>query len=144
MLLHLLAPQRPKALAAASSSSASRLLIFSLAFTDSVMAVPSLFPSGSLGGSARGCACAPLPATVGDWFVLTTASRIIVRHRILTAVTFSSLVRQLSTEPHARGHQFERLCCWHLQNAPEYRHGLEGVWLWSEWPGRCGYPECDR
>jgi len=37
-----------------------------------------------------------------------------------------------------RGRQFERLCRWYLQNAPEYRPRLRNVWLWKEWPGRWG------
>jgi superfamily II DNA or RNA helicase len=37
-----------------------------------------------------------------------------------------------------RGPQFERLCAWYLQNAPEYRSEIKRVYLWREWPGRWG------
>jgi predicted helicase len=37
-----------------------------------------------------------------------------------------------------RGRDFERLCTWLLENAPEYRSQLKGVWLWDDWPGRWG------
>ena len=32
------------------------------------------------------------------------------------------------------GKDFERVCQWLLQNAPEYRSKLKRVWLWDEWP----------
>ncbi|MDC0274316.1 DEAD/DEAH box helicase family protein, partial [Planctomycetaceae bacterium] len=34
------------------------------------------------------------------------------------------------------GFDFEWLCKWYLQHAPEYQHTLEQVWLWKEWPDR--------
>ena len=34
--------------------------------------------------------------------------------------------------------QFERLCCWYLLTAPEYRLLVKQVWLWDDWPGRWG------
>jgi superfamily II DNA or RNA helicase len=36
------------------------------------------------------------------------------------------------------GRDFERLCKWLLENAPEYRRRVTRVWLWDEWPGRWG------
>ena len=36
------------------------------------------------------------------------------------------------------GGDFERLCKWLLENAPEYRSQLRRVWLWQDWPGRWG------
>jgi predicted helicase len=53
-------------------------------------------------------------------------------------MTFADLIQQLASEPALRGRQFERLCHWYLQNAPEYRYRLRKVWLWNEWPGRWG------
>ncbi len=53
-------------------------------------------------------------------------------------MSFVSLVDQLAPDPQTRGCQFERLCLWYLQNAPEYRHRLKKVWLWKEWPGIWG------
>jgi len=53
-------------------------------------------------------------------------------------MAFSDLIEQLGPTPQARGRQFERLCRWYLENAPEYCHRLRSVWLWNEWPGRWG------
>ena len=53
-------------------------------------------------------------------------------------MSFASLVDQLAPDPQTRGRQFELLCRWYLQNAPEYRTRLERVWLWKEWPGIWG------
>lgn len=36
------------------------------------------------------------------------------------------------------GKDFEKLCKYYLQNAPEYRSLFKHVWLWEEWPGRRG------
>ena len=36
------------------------------------------------------------------------------------------------------GKDFERLCLWLLQNAPEYKSKLKRTWHWDEWPGRWG------
>jgi superfamily II DNA or RNA helicase len=36
------------------------------------------------------------------------------------------------------GRDFEVLCRWILENAPEYRRRVKRVWLWDEWPGRWG------
>ena len=38
----------------------------------------------------------------------------------------------------SHGRDFERLCKWILENAPEYRPKVRRVWLWDEWPGRWG------
>ena len=45
-------------------------------------------------------------------------------------------LRTLDSRPHRRGRQFEHLCRWFLQNAPEYRPRIARVWLWDRWPGR--------
>ncbi len=53
----------------------------------------------------------------------------------------ASLERLLSVlDPanHIRGRQFERICKWYLQHAPEHRGELRHVWLWDEWPERWG------
>jgi superfamily II DNA or RNA helicase len=50
----------------------------------------------------------------------------------------AALLSQLDAQPGVRGRQFERLCAWYLQNAPEYRHRIRQVWLWSEWPEAWG------
>jgi predicted helicase len=49
-------------------------------------------------------------------------------------VPLADLLRQLDPRPDIRGRQFERICKWFLQNAPEYRRRFRRVWLWSEWP----------
>jgi superfamily II DNA or RNA helicase len=36
------------------------------------------------------------------------------------------------------GRDFERVCRWYLENAPEYRGIVKRVWLWQEWPSRWG------
>jgi superfamily II DNA or RNA helicase len=51
---------------------------------------------------------------------------------------FSELSGQFAPDPHVRGRQFESLCRWYLQNAPEYRNKLKQVWLWRDWPDRWG------
>ena len=48
------------------------------------------------------------------------------------------LLATLSEDINVRGHQWERLCKWFLQNDPRYKGQLEKVWLWDEWPGRWG------
>ncbi len=50
----------------------------------------------------------------------------------------SELLGKLHTDNHIRGRQFERICKWYLQNAPQYRLLLDKVWLWDEWPDRWG------
>lgn len=52
--------------------------------------------------------------------------------------TLSELLSKLDDDNRIRGRQFERICKWYLQNAPQYRLLLEKVWLWSEWPDRWG------
>jgi superfamily II DNA or RNA helicase len=49
-------------------------------------------------------------------------------------MTFSSLLRRFDSRPDIRGRQFELLCRWYLQNAPEYRRRFTKVWLWKDWP----------
>jgi hypothetical protein len=50
----------------------------------------------------------------------------------------ADLLGQLDASPVARGHQFELLCKWLLENDPLYEAQLDKVWLWDEWPGRWG------
>ena len=57
---------------------------------------------------------------------------------LVTVPDFASLLAALESEAVPRGIQFERLCRWLLVSAPEYRHLLEEVWLWNDWPGRRG------
>ncbi len=52
--------------------------------------------------------------------------------------TFRELYDSLDGDPNVKGRQWERLCAWYLENAPDYRRRLEKVWLWDEWPGRWG------
>ncbi len=52
--------------------------------------------------------------------------------------TIRQLLDTLDSQPAVRGRQFERICKWYLQHAPEYRTLLRRVWLWDEWPGRWG------
>jgi predicted helicase len=47
-------------------------------------------------------------------------------------------VERLLTSLAPGGRDFERLCKWLLENAPEYRRTLRRVWRWDEWPGRWG------
>ena len=53
-----------------------------------------------------------------------------------TSMSFEGLLRALSERPGPPGREFERICKWLLENAPEYRSQLKRVWLWDEWPGR--------
>jgi superfamily II DNA or RNA helicase len=52
--------------------------------------------------------------------------------------TFGGLLRSLDPRPEVRFREFERICRWLLQNAPEYRSRIRQVWLWSEWPEAWG------
>ena len=52
--------------------------------------------------------------------------------------TIKELIGRLDSDPHRRGHQFERICQWYLSHDPEYRLRLKRVWLWDQWPGRWG------
>jgi len=49
-----------------------------------------------------------------------------------------TLFDRLSPEEHRRGHQFERICKWFLENDPKYKREIKRVWLWDDWPGRWG------
>ncbi len=51
---------------------------------------------------------------------------------------FASLLACLDPRPDVRGKQFERICKWYLENAPEYRGRVAKVWLWKEWPQAWG------
>ena len=49
------------------------------------------------------------------------------------------LLQQLDPRNTVRkGRQFETLCKWYLNNAPEYRGQFRQVWLWGDWPDRWG------
>lgn len=50
--------------------------------------------------------------------------------------TLGELLAGLDPDSHKRGREFERICKWYLTNDPVYRHDLQHVWLWDEWPGR--------
>lgn len=52
--------------------------------------------------------------------------------------SFSELVGRLSANPQRKGHEFERICKWFLENDPEYKLEIKQVWLWDDWPGRWG------
>src|SRR5258706_6120799 len=51
---------------------------------------------------------------------------------------FPTLVGKLSDNEVRKGHQFERVCKWFLENDPEYKRQLRHVWLWNDWPHRWG------
>jgi hypothetical protein len=58
---------------------------------------------------------------------------------------FGDLLSRLDSRPGVRGRQFERICAWYLDNAPEYRRRFRKVWLWGEWPGAWAGPnQCGR
>lgn len=52
--------------------------------------------------------------------------------------TIAELLANLSPDPNKRGREFEIVCRWFLQNAPDYKNQLRKVWLWDDWPGRWG------
>lgn len=52
--------------------------------------------------------------------------------------SFPELFCRLSQVEHRRGREFERVCKWFLENDPQYRHQIQRVWLWDDWPGRWG------
>ncbi len=49
-------------------------------------------------------------------------------------MSFTRLLTRLDSDPVRRGREFERICLWYLQNAPEYRARFRKIWLWSDWP----------
>lgn len=53
-------------------------------------------------------------------------------------MSLSALLTALSADPGERGRQFEHLCRWFLETAPEYRGRLGRIWLWRDWPGAWG------
>ncbi len=53
-------------------------------------------------------------------------------------MSLDHILGSLSSKPDVKGRQFERLCRWFLQNAPQYKNKLKNVWLWNDWPGRWG------
>jgi predicted helicase len=50
-------------------------------------------------------------------------------------LSFTDLISRLDARPGVRGRQFERICAWYLQNAPEYRGRFKEVSLWKDWRG---------
>ena len=44
------------------------------------------------------------------------------------------LLGQLDASPQARGHEFELLCKWFLENDPLYLAQLDKVWRCAKWP----------
>ncbi len=52
--------------------------------------------------------------------------------------SFDRLMAGLETSQERSGREFERLCKWLLENAPEYAARLSRVWLWADWPGNGG------
>ena len=55
--------------------------------------------------------------------------------------TLSELLSRFNEDSHIRGHQFEHICKWYLENDPKYRLELKRVWLWKDWLGKWG-PDC--
>ena len=51
---------------------------------------------------------------------------------------FLKLIGTFSTDNHARGVQFEKLCQWLLETHPLYKSKLTQVWLWDNQPRRWG------
>ena len=52
--------------------------------------------------------------------------------------SFNTLIQQLSEDNYKKGRQFERICKWLLENAPQYALNVGQVWLWDEWPDADG------
>ncbi len=52
--------------------------------------------------------------------------------------SFARFVSRMDSDPRVRGKQWEHVCRWYVENAPEYRGRFRRVWLWAEWPGRWG------
>ena len=50
--------------------------------------------------------------------------------------SFREILSTFSDDKNVRGHQFEVLCKWMLENDPIYTNKLRKVWLWDDWPGR--------
>ena len=71
----------------------------------------------------------------GPW--PSTRLAVFVESGVLLA-GFADLVSRLSHDRHLKGRQFERVCCWYLENDPILQHQLRKVWLWKDWPDRWG------
>ena len=52
--------------------------------------------------------------------------------------TLPELLANLDANIQVRGHQFEHICKWYLENDPKYRLETKKVWLWKDWPGKWG------
>src|ERR1700741_4182296 len=52
--------------------------------------------------------------------------------------TFSHFLATLHPDTRIRGTQFEHFVKWFLKNDPEWATQVDQVWLWIEYPGRCG------
>lgn len=52
--------------------------------------------------------------------------------------SFTDFYATLDPDPVVRGHQFEPVTGWFLQNDPGYRRIFRKVWMWNDWPDRWG------
>lgn len=52
--------------------------------------------------------------------------------------TLPELLSNLDANIQVRGHQFEHICKWYLENDPKYRLELKKIWLWKNWPNKWG------
>lgn len=48
--------------------------------------------------------------------------------------TLERLLSALSAEDNRRGHEFERIAKWFLENDPVQKAQYKRVWLWNDWP----------
>ncbi len=58
--------------------------------------------------------------------------------------SFGQLAAQFDPDNRVRGHQFEPICKWFLENDPYYKSLFQHVWRWKEWPGRWSTPSAGR
>ena len=49
--------------------------------------------------------------------------------------TLDQLISTLSSDDHKRGHEFEPIAKWFLENDPVQKSQFSRVWLWKDWPG---------
>tara|TARA_A100001011_G_scaffold331311_1_gene357629 strand:+ start:404 stop:685 length:282 start_codon:yes stop_codon:yes gene_type:complete len=50
---------------------------------------------------------------------------------------FNDIVRSIRLKGNDGTH-FERFCKWFLQNEPYWKTQVDKIWLWDEWPKKCG------
>lgn len=53
-------------------------------------------------------------------------------------MSLQDLLATLSDDKNVKGLQFEKLCCWILQNAPPWQAEVKRTWLYDDWPGQWG------